>query len=128
MPAIGDAILIPSGPQGHHLFIILNDPKPIPGYGTADHCVMVNVSTIDPALPHDGTCVLASGSHPFIVAHSYVYYKGVRVDRADHIDNCVTRGSFINRPPPFPLHIVTTVKQGLAVSPRVSRAFKTLLI
>ena len=128
MVVAGDAILIPSGPHGNHLFIVLNDPKPLPDHGVADHCVLVNVSTIDPLIPHDPTLVFQPGDHPFITNPSYVYYRGARVDRADHIDACIIKGTFIMRPPPFTPKQVADIKQGLLNSPRANRELKLLPI
>ena len=128
MVSAGDAILIPSGPNGHHLFIVLNNPKPLPGYGTADHCVLVNISTIDPSMPYDSTLVLQPGDHPFINSPSYCYFRGARVDRASHLDECIGIGKFIMRPPPFTPQQVSAIKQGLLNSPKVSREFKRLPI
>lgn len=54
----GDALLIPSGPQGHHLFIVLNAPGVLPGYGAIEHCVLANISSIKPGIPHDPKNVL----------------------------------------------------------------------
>jgi hypothetical protein len=128
MVAAGDAIFIPSGPQGNHLFIILNDPKPLPGYGVADQCVLVNLSTIDPLMPYDSTHVLQPGAHPFITNPSYVYYRGARVDRASHLVDCINKGTFIIRPPPFTPQQVAAIKQGLFTSPKVNRELKRLPI
>lgn len=128
MPAKGDAILIPSGASGQHLFVVLNDPKRFEGYGNVDHCVLVNFSSIDQDIPHDTTCVFQPGQHPFLISPSYVYYRGVRLDSAAHLDRCIQSGGFILRPPPFSAGQVEVVKQGLYNSPRVSRAFKGLVI
>lgn len=128
MPVCGDALFIPSGPQGNHLFIVLNDPQPLPGYGAADHCVMVNLSSIEADIPYDATCVLQPGQHPFIVRPSYVYYRGTRIERANHIRNCIQTGIFTRRPPPFAPDLVAVIKHGLNASPKVARAFKGLPI
>ncbi|MEN9868974.1 MAG: hypothetical protein RL748_4564 [Pseudomonadota bacterium] len=87
MLTAGDALLIPSGPQGSHLFIVLNDPKPLPGYGNGDHCVLANISSIKPHIAHDETCLVQVGTHPFVTQPSFVYYRGIRVEAAKHLQS-----------------------------------------
>ncbi len=125
MPAAGDAILIPSGPA-RHLFIVLNDPMPILGYGARDHCVLVNISSIRSHVPHDPTCVLMPDVHPFIQQPSYVYYQDVRVEPAQHIDACLASGYFILRPPAVDLAFVEAIKAGFQTSRKIKRVFKNL--
>jgi hypothetical protein len=123
----GDALLIPSGPQGSHLFIVLNDPARLPGYGNAEHCVLANISSIKPNIAHDQTCLVAVGMHPFVTQPSFVYYRGIRVESIAHLQKCLDSGVFGLRPPPFPLLFVREIIAGLDVSRTVNRGFRGLL-
>ena len=62
-------LLVPSGPahdpDQKHLFILLNDPARVLGYGDK-HSLLVGVTTIHAAIPHDPACELYPGDHPFI--------------------------------------------------------------
>jgi hypothetical protein len=128
MPFAGDAILIPSGPQGNHLFVVLNDPMPLPGYGAANHVVMASISTVRAHIPHDTTCILAVGAHPFVVNPSFVYYKDIRIESDQHVNNCIAAGTFTLRPPPFSAVLVNQIKAGFGTSPTIRRVFKSLPI
>ncbi|MFM8333248.1 MAG: hypothetical protein ACKN9T_16335 [Candidatus Methylumidiphilus sp.] len=67
------SLLIPTGPC-QHLHIICNDPVFYPAKATL--CFLaVNISSIDPLLTHDASCILKPGDHPFITHDSFVYYK-----------------------------------------------------
>jgi hypothetical protein len=127
MPSAGDALFIPSGAQGMHLFIVLNDPKPLPGYGTANHCVVVSITTIRATVPHDATCTLAAGSHPFVINPSYIYYRDVRVEREDHLENCIASNLFQIRLPSFPAAFIAQAVAGMDFSPTIRRSFRGIL-
>lgn len=67
------SLLIPTGPC-LHLHVICNDPVFYPAM--AKECFLaVNISSIDPLIPHDKSCILNPGDHPFIMHDSFVYYK-----------------------------------------------------
>ena len=68
----GATLLVPSGPTGKHLFIVLCDPVVLPGYGPQSCVLMASVSTVRTEIPYDETCVLEPGCHPFITQRSYV--------------------------------------------------------
>lgn len=87
-PSAGATLLIPSG-AGRHLFVVLNDPVVLEGYGRQGCVVLVNLSTVRPEIPHDTTCVLPAGCHPFVVAESYVRYQDARIYRADDLSRFV---------------------------------------
>ena len=124
----GATLLMPSGPDGDHLFVVLNDPKAFPGYGANPHVLLVNLSTVPRAgVHHDSTCVLQPGCHPFVTAASYVVYKSARVESEPHVLGLVGQGIF--RPhQPMPAGIVARIKAGLATSPFTKREFKGLPI
>lgn len=124
----GATLLMPSGPGGDHLFVVLNDPKAFPGYGANAQVLLVNLSTVPRAGVHyDPTCVLQPGCHPFVTAASYIVYKSARVESEVHMAGMVGQGIF--RPhQPMPEGIVATIRAGLTTSPFTKREFKALPI
>jgi len=90
-------LLIPSGtendPDRKHLFILLTDPYPHPE-SNIKSSLIVSVSSLRPNLPHDPTCKLYSGDHPFIKHDSYVVYRSARIETADKLINGVNQGIF----------------------------------
>lgn len=128
MIAAGDALLIPSGPQGHHLFIVLNAPGLLPGYGAIEHCVLANISSIKPGIPHDPSCLVAPGMHPFVTSPSFIYYRGIRVETAAHLRRCIESGVFSLRPPPFAPAFVEQIKAGFHTSRTINRGFRLIFV
>ena len=49
----GATLLVPSGPIGQHLFVVLCDPVVLAGYGLNPCVVMANLSTVRAGIPHD---------------------------------------------------------------------------
>lgn len=92
-------LLIPSGPahdpDRKHLFIILTDPVADPFNGDKDSALLTSLSTLDAALPHDPTCILHPGDHPFVTRDSYVSYRASRIIEATKIINGVQSGRFV---------------------------------
>jgi hypothetical protein len=128
-PAAGQTLLIPSGPAGYHLHLVLNDPIPLPGY-PGHSCVLVCLCSIHPHTPAnaiDTTCILHTGAHPFIQHESYIAYKYTRIDNAADLIARVAQNVFqVHQPcndPPF-----SQIKAGLNASPRTRNAFKNLPI
>jgi hypothetical protein len=84
-------LLIPSGPDQDrdrkHLFIVLTDPHPIVE-GGANAVLLVSISTLHPDRPHDPTCILYPGDHPFIRTESFVSYRLARIVEVESL----TRG------------------------------------
>lgn len=91
-------LLIPSGPADDphrkHLFILLTDPVELAG-ADEKHVLLVSISTIKPELPHDPTCILHAGDHPFIKHKSFVSYRLTRLEEAKKITNGVKQGIFV---------------------------------
>ncbi len=123
----GATLLMPSGADGDHLYVVLNDPKAFPGYGSQPCVVLVNVSTLRQGMGHDRTCVLDAGCHPFVKQDSYVVYRSARVERAAHVQRLVQQGLF---KPHTPIDdgLLAVVKIGLRSSPFTTREFKSLSI
>jgi hypothetical protein len=125
-PSAGATLLIPSG-AGKHLFVALNDPVVLEGYGTQGCVVLVNVSTVRGGIPFDDTCVLEPGSHPFVAVRSYVRYQDARIYRASELSRLVAQGLFSPQEP-VSGGLLQRMKAGLRASPRTKREFKTLKI
>lgn len=98
LPMRRATLLIPSGtvsdPNKKHLFILLTDPVDNAETGTKD-VLMVSVSTFRQGMPHDPTCKLYPGDHPFIKWESFVSYRTARIEPAQKVQNGVTQGVFI---------------------------------
>lgn len=77
VPVKRATLLVPSGPEQDpnrkHLFILLTDPQP-----PDQSMLLVGVASIYNDIPHDSTCYLYPGDHPFIRRKSYVYYARAR--------------------------------------------------
>ncbi len=84
------SLLIPSGPC-LHLHVICNDPIFYPAL--AKECFLaVNISSIDPILQYDPSCILKAGDHPFIKHDSYVYYRKADIFGATTTARLVAEG------------------------------------
>ncbi len=119
----GSTLLIPSGPEGNHLFIILTSPKDFDGY--RDSSVLVNVSTIKKG-PFDDTCVLQPGEHSFIVSNSYVAYRQARVERrTDLIDKVESR--FFIPHDPVSDELLKRIQKGLHQSKQTRKFLKGII-
>lgn len=87
-------LLIPSGPPDDpnrkHLFACLTDPL-----GPGRDTLLVSISTLRRGEPHDPTCRLFPGDHPFVRWESYVNYRFARIEPAPKIERGVQQGLFI---------------------------------
>jgi len=52
-----------------HLFVVVTDED-----ANGMH-ILVNITSVDPEIPHDETCETNVGDHPFITKASYVAYE-----------------------------------------------------
>lgn len=118
---------MPSGVDGNHLFVVLNDPKTFSGYGPNPCIALVNLSTVRAEVSYDNTCVLQAGCHPFVVRESYVVYRSARIDQEAHLISLVQRSLFSPHDP-MPAEVFSKIKNGLAASPFTKREFKKLPI
>lgn len=123
----GATLLMPSGPDGDHLFVVLNDPKVFPNYGSNPQVLLVNLSTVRQGVHFDATCLLQPGCHPFVKVESYVVYRSARFEPEAHLLALVQKGLF--RPQdPMSAAIVGAIRSGLIASPFTKREFKGLPI
>ena len=124
-PHEGATLLMPSGNQGDHLFVVLNNPKTFPGYGPNPCIVLVNLSTMYPEAAHDPTCILQAGCHRFVKKDSYVRYRSARIESVTQLSAGVRQGLF--RPhDPVSAEILALMRTGLHASPFTKREFKLL--
>lgn len=101
LPLKRATLLIPSGPQEDetrkHLFILLTDPH---ADDAGNRCVlMVSLSTVRQGLPHDQTCILYSGDHPFVKHDSFVVYQKARLEEVDKLLRGVNSGKLVPQTP-----------------------------
>jgi len=54
VPVAGSTFLVPSGPSGYHLHVVLNDPCVFDGYGPVCCVVMVGFTSKVNGAPYDG--------------------------------------------------------------------------
>ena len=116
---------MPSGPDGNHLFVVLNDPKVFDGYGARAHVVLVCVSSIRDGISHDTTCELEPGCHAFVKRPSYVVYRRSRIEAAKHLEKLVEQGVFKPHSP-VSAALLHRLKRGLRASSFTSREFKEM--
>lgn len=93
-------LLVPSGPaqdpDQKHLFVLLTNPADVTGH-VGKHSLLVGVTTIHPDIPHDPTCELHPGDHPFIRYKSFIYYAQARIEPSHALVEGVKRGSLAPR-------------------------------
>lgn len=91
----GGTLLIPSGsdsrPDGQHLFVILNN-----SCRNGQHA-LVSISSIRDGQYYDPTCLIEAGEHEFIRIRSFVRYQMARIERTQHLINCVGGWTFIEK-------------------------------
>lgn len=119
----GATLLMPSGSQGNHLYVVLNDPCPFENYGSQPSVILVNLSSIKDGLPYDRTCVLPAGTHPFIKRDSFVFYRNARIEPAAHVVQLVERKVFVAHQS-VSAEVLQAVIDGLYQSPFTKREFK----
>lgn len=127
-PKAGDAFLVPSGPSGSHLFIVLNDPDDFSNFGYGKHlCVVsVNFSSVGAQTKFDQSCIVQTGDHPFITRESYAYYQGLRMDRASDIKKHIDSGAWQLKEK-VSQELLDKLREGLQTSTYASREFKKIL-
>ncbi len=89
VPSKNGTLLIPSGVDDtKHLFFIVTKKC-----AKGDH-LLVNVTTIYDGVPHDDTCVVGAGEHPFIKHPSYINYRVAERMSAELIEKRVGQWYF----------------------------------
>lgn len=121
----GNTLLVPSGPVGLHLFVMVLGPIVLPSYGTTPQLAMVSATSIRDGVPHDSACELMPGDHPFIQHPSYISYRNLRVDGCPHIENMV-ESSVWTAHQPCSVELLARIVAGVCKSKLTSREFKLL--
>lgn len=124
----GASLLIPSGPAlgQMHLHVVLNDPKPMEGFGNYACALACFCSVPTTGIPYEQTREFAANSHPFIVHQTYVSYRHFQVLPAQHIIQCVKTGTYVPKSEAFPVADVQSIIDGYRESGRVQRYLKGL--
>jgi len=133
VPVRRATLLIPSGPahdhDRKHLFIVLTDPVINPE-NQLSSVLLTSLSTFNPSLPHDATCILHPGDHPFITRNSFISYSTSRILEEAKLINGVTSGVFVAREL-MDTGIVERICAGLSVSQqtpvKINRFYRTYL-
>lgn len=133
VPVRRATLLIPSGPahdhDRKHLFIILTDPVINPE-NQLSSVLLTSLSTLNPSLPHDATCILHPGDHPFITRNSFISYSTSRILEEAKLINGVATGVFVAREL-IDVSIVERICAGLSVSQqtpvKINRFYRTFL-
>lgn len=121
----GATLLVPSGPQGQHLFIVLNDPQEFEGYGKIVCVVMVPLDSVKASIHHDPTCELAAGVHPFVTRPTYVNFRLARIEQVRHLEAMINAQHFQTRAP-IDAATLERIRKGLLASPFTTREIKRL--
>lgn len=95
-------LLFPSGPRHDpdklHLHILLTDPLENPLNSNMVSTLFVGISSVQPNIPHDPTCLLHAGDHEFITHDSFIFYADARIVEVAKLVNGVSQGVFIAKP------------------------------
>ena len=120
----GNTLLVPSGPQGQHLFVLILGPITLPSYGSQAQLAMVSATSIRDGIPYDPACVLAPGDHPFIQHPSYVAYRYLRIDSVSHVSQMA--GSSWQQHQQCSTELLQRIVRGVCISRLTPREFKVI--
>ena len=123
----GATLLMPSGNEGDHLYIVLNDPCRFEDRGSNLWVLLVNLSSVREGVPYDDTCLLEPGEHPFVRHRSFVFYRNARIGPESHVLQLTQNGLFKPNDP-TPTEIFQRIKSGLYNSPHTKREFKRMVL
>jgi len=104
-----------------HLWVIISDPL----IDVADPVVIVRLTTNRRG--RDRTCVLQPGDHPFITHETVVDYEEALETSNPCLDGFVGHGHAFLQEPATP-EVLSRIRQGAAVSPRIPEGCKEILI
>lgn len=122
----GKCLLIPSGPNDYkHLFTILIEPTLVSNMGAKPQLVSVSFTSIRENINYDDACVVQAGEHPFIKQPSYLNYRYARIDSVEHIQNLVTKGTFIEKEP-CSQKLLNKIICGAFKSKRISKEIRNI--
>ena len=121
----GQTFLVPSGPTGLHLFVLVLGPVVLPDYGSSPQVAMVSATTIRSGVPHDNACELQPGEHPFIQHRSFIAYRYLRIDSGAHVADMVDKAVWWPREP-CSQELLQRIIDGVCQSRLAPREFKQL--
>ena len=121
----GNTLLVPSGPNGLHLFIIALGPSVLPAYGSGLQVLTASATTKRDGIPYDPACVLGVGDHPFIQHTSYIAYRHMRLDSVAHVERMVSSSCWTPHEP-CGGELLERVVAGIYTSKLTPREFKQL--
>jgi hypothetical protein len=113
---IGETYLIPSGPD-FHLFVVVTEED------DAGMHILVGISSIDPDIPYDNTCVFKGGEHDFIKHPSFATYEFAIQRHKNFIDDKTKKGVYKKRKDAT-LELVARIGSGVKKSPFTKRSIK----
>ena len=93
IPAQKAALLVPSGPQGFHLFTVLTN-----ACADGSH-LLVSISSVRDGKFCDPACIVHAGEHEFIKQRSFVEYRRLTMTRGVLIAKNVDGGVYQAKPP-----------------------------
>lgn len=96
-----------------HLHIVIT--APYAPAGEPPQVLLVNITSIKPALRYDPACVLREGDHPYIRWDSYVYYTECQLVEVRTLHRLIQTGKFTKRPN-MPAPVLKRIGDGLARS------------
>lgn len=82
-------LLMPSGPEGYHLFIVMTNVC------KNDQFLLLPISSIKPKIKYDDTCTFKGGEHEFIKKPSFVAYRFAELRHRNNLQKCVESKVFI---------------------------------
>lgn len=119
VPKRGDSFLIDSGPQGKHLYVLLNDDA-------GGENLLASVTTIRTgAKSTDLTCLIQAGEHPRIHHPSFIYYRDILRCQTTHFLRCVHSGLYDQKEPVSAV-LLARICAGVSVSAQTPRGTKKL--
>ena len=117
LPLKRATLLVPSGPKNDpdrkHLFVLLTDPANDGSGGRP--VLMVSLSSVKSGVPHDPTCILYPGDHPFVKRESFVLYARARIEMADKLLRGIKDEKLVAHDP-MELGVFTRICKGVEVS------------
>lgn len=120
----GDTFLVPSGPQGLHLFVLILGPVVLPAYGSLPQVAVVSATSQKAGIPFDHTCELQVGDHPFIQQPSFISYRHMRIDALPHVSGLV--GSLWKPHQQCSPDLLKRIIDGVCISRMTPREFKLI--
>lgn len=121
----GQTLLVPSGPTGLHLFVLILGPVAVPNAGPKPKWAMVSATSVRPGIPHDTACELQPGDHPFVKHDSFIAYRYMRLEDEPHVVGMVGKSVWTPNSPCSP-ELLQRIVKGVCISKLTPREYKRL--